>query len=90
MIPTRSAVSGEEHGATLLSGLPRELAELRLIQRVETAGGLVEDQNIGLVHERLDDRDLLAIALRELPDRAVENALEARHERVASGDIDVP
>jgi hypothetical protein len=47
-----------------------------LKQRVEAAGRLVEDEQIGAVHERLDHAELLAVALGELADRAVEDRSE--------------
>ena len=52
-------------------------------ERVEAAGRLVEDEQLGPVHERLHDPDLLAVPLRELADRAVEDAVEALAELVA-------
>ena len=52
--------------------LAQEVLELVLHQRVEAAGGLVEDQQLGLVHERLDQADLLTVPLGQLLDGPVQ------------------
>jgi len=76
-------VRGEEHGAAVGGSLPRQPAELALVQRVEPGRGLVEDQDVGRVHEGLDDPELLAVSPRELAEGAVEHAAEAFDELVA-------
>ena len=43
-----------------------------LEQRIETRRGLVEDEQLGSVHERLHERDLLPIPSRQRSDRPVE------------------
>ena len=63
-------------------------AELVLQQRVEPARRLVEDEQLGTVHERLHEPELLAVALRELADRPVEHDAEALDERVPQPRID--
>jgi hypothetical protein len=40
------------------------------------------------VHERLDDSDLLAVSLRQLPDRPVEDDAEALAERIPKLGVD--
>ena len=40
------------------------------LPRVEAVGGLVEDQHLGLVDERLGESDALAVALGEVPEQA--------------------
>ena len=54
-----------------------ELVELLLHERVEPAGGLVEDQQLRPVEERLDQADFLPVAAREVADRSVEIGGEA-------------
>ena len=62
--------------------------EALLDERVEARDRLVEDQQLRLVHERLDETELLAIARRELADRAVELGVEASGELVAQAPVD--
>ena len=69
-------------------GLAHEQAELVLQQRIEPARRLVEDEQLGTVHERLHEPELLAVALRELADRPVEHDTEALDERVPQPRID--
>jgi len=52
--------------------------EAALHERVEAGDRLVEDQQLGLAHERLDQPDLLAVAGRELAHRPVQVGPEAR------------
>ncbi len=63
---------GEEDGPSLLLDLPDNLQELFLNQRVEAAGGLVEDQKRRLVEHGLYQPDLLLVAPAEAPHRALE------------------
>ena len=70
-------VGREEHGPSLGDGLADEPLELVLHQRIEAGGRLVEDQQLGPVHERQHQADLLPVALRQLPRRTIENDLEA-------------
>ena len=62
-------------------GFRDERVERLLDQGVETDGRLVEDDQVGPVHEGLDESDLLAVALRERLDRSVDVEFEARRER---------
>ena len=52
----------DRHRAPLADQSP----DVVLSQRVEPAGGLVEDQDLRIVHERGDHADLLPVALREV------------------------
>ena len=74
-------VRGEQDGAAVGSGLVDERVEGALHQRVEPVGRLVQDEEVGPVHERLDEADLLSVALRQGGDRPVELELEALRER---------
>jgi len=47
------------------------VAHLDDLDRVETAGRLVENEELGLVHDRLPDANALSIAVREIRDRLV-------------------
>ena len=91
MIPTRSAVCwtsssewDERKTVRPSAAVSRNsVAHLRLQQRVEPTRRLVEHGELGPVHERLHDPDLLPVAARQLPDRAVEHDPEPLAERVA-------
>jgi hypothetical protein len=76
-------VRREEHGAPLAGRLAQEGVERLLDERIEPRGGLVEDEQLGPVHERLHEPDLLAVPLREGADRAIEVELELLRERLA-------
>ncbi|NYD44421.1 hypothetical protein BJY14_000404 [Actinomadura luteofluorescens] len=52
-------VAGHEHGLPGVAGLGHHLQEHLLHQGVQAGGGLVQDQQFGVVHERLDQADLL-------------------------------
>jgi hypothetical protein len=83
-------VGGQEHRAPRLPRLTDQLEELPLHQRIESAGGLVEDQQVGVAHERLDDPDLLAVAVRERPDPTFEVQLQALGQEHDSPPLDAP
>ena len=76
-------VRGEEDRAAALGGLGDELVERLLHERVEAARRLVEDEQVGIVHERLDEPDLLPVSAGELLDPAVEVEVEPFREGVA-------
>ena len=83
----RQRVRGEEDGPALRDDLPEQRVEALLHQRVEPGDRLVEDQQLRLVHEGLDQPELLAVAGRELAHRAVQLRVEALRQRVAhAGD----
>ena len=62
--------------------------EAALDERVEPGDRLVEDQQLGLVHERLDQPELLAVAGRQLVDRPVQLRAEALGQLVAQPPVD--
>src|SRR3954454_19060437 len=59
-------VTREEHRPAGAARLADEVEERLLDERVEARGGLVEDEEVGLVLERNDEADLLLVALRVL------------------------
>lgn len=58
----RQRVAGQEHGPTFGRHVVHQVVELLLDERIETGAGLVEDDQVGAVHERLGEPDLLAVA----------------------------
>src|SRR6266508_59844 len=60
--------------------LADQLLDVLLAEGVEPAGRLVEDQQLGIVHERRDDADLLLVSLGEVVDGPVELETEAIRE----------
>ena len=58
-------VRAEEHGLPGGLRVAEHAVELLLHERVEPAGRLVEHEQLGLVHERLDESELLLVALRQ-------------------------
>jgi hypothetical protein len=80
MIATRSqtrSTSGRtcEERKTLAprpSALVDQGEERLLDERVQALGGFIEDEQVGLVHERLDQAELLLVAVGELADPPVE------------------
>ena len=91
MIPTRSAVSctssseWDERNTVppVGGGLPQESRTSFCRSGSSPEVGSSSTTSSGPVHERLDEPDLLAVALRELADRAVEDDPEPLDERVA-------
>ena len=74
-------VGGEEHGAAAVPDLPDQLEELALDEGVQPRGRLVEDEQVGVVHECLHDADLLAVAVRERADADVQVEIESLGQR---------
>ena len=62
-------VGGEEDGVARGEGLD-EGADLAHLVGIESDGGFVEDEDIGIVDEGLGEADALAVALGELADEA--------------------
>ena len=60
-------MGGEQHGAVLAVGTYK-FADFNELVRVETGGGLVEDEDLGVVDEGLRDADTLFEAARQRPD----------------------
>ena len=81
-------VAGEEDGAALGGDLAHHRLELSLHQRIETGARLVHDQHVGLVHERLDQPDLLPVPRRQVADLLGEIGVEPFGERVDEVPVD--
>ena len=60
-------VGGEQHGAVLAVGADK-FADFNELVRIETGGGLVQNQHFGVVDERLRDADTLFVTARQGPD----------------------
>ena len=67
--------------------LGEQRVETLLDERVEPCDRLVEDQQLGLVHERLNQAELLAVTGRELPHRASELRAEALGQLIAQAPV---
>jgi hypothetical protein len=61
-------MAGQEHGGSRPGQLPDQPLELVLEQRVQAAGWLVQDEQVGAVDDGLDDADLAPVAGAQLPD----------------------
>ena len=88
MLDLVERVRREEGRPAVGGSLAQERSELLLQKRVEPARRLVEDNELGPVHERLDDADLLAVALGELSDGALERDAEPLDKLVAKAPFD--
>src|SRR5258708_2948662 len=62
VLDLREDVRRKEHCRATFSRFVQKLVELLLIERVEPAGGLVEDQQLRPVHESEEDAELLLVA----------------------------
>ena len=78
----------EKDGPPFLPHLVEQGVELVLDERVETGRGLVQDQQVRPVHERLDEGDLALVARRELPYLAREVARQSFGELIDQGPVD--
>ena len=76
----------KEHRRPARARLADQLVEDLLVQRIESPGGLVEDEQRRPMHEREDEQQLLLVAMRVLAvtpaEIEVEPLGEARHDRV--------
>ena len=70
---------GEEDRLPTATELEDEVLHLARAERIEARGRLVEDEELGVVHERLREAETPRHALRELSRRPVRHALEADH-----------
>ena len=70
-------MAGQEHCGPGVGQLPGQLLELVLQQRVQAAGRLVQDEQLGAVDDRLDDADLAPVAGAQLPDPPARVEVEA-------------
>ena len=87
VLELREHVRAEEDREPVCAGLAHELVEGLLEDRVQPARRLVEHHELGPVLEGLHDPDLLLVALRELPGRAVERQVEAAGQRPGGGEV---
>ena len=69
-------MGGHEHGAALGSEPADQLDDVAALHRVEPVQRLVEQEQLGRVHERLGELDALSHALREAPDASFRGVLE--------------
>src|SRR5262249_5182707 len=68
---------GAENDGVLAGKVVDELAGLDDLLGVEAGGGLIEDQNVRVVNERLSEAHALAISARELADEFVTDVTES-------------
>ena len=66
----------QQHGA-LATEAPYQTANLHTLVRIEPLGQLIEDQHVRFVQDRSRQTDALPIALRTLPDGAIEDLTQA-------------
>lgn len=72
--------AGQQDGGPSVDELPDQGLELLLQQRVETGSGLVEDQELRPVNDRLHDAHLAAVAGAQLTDGSCRDQIEAAQE----------
>src|SRR6185369_1144541 len=77
VLDVREEVAGEEHGLPALLELEDEVLDLPRGDRIEAAGGLVEDDDCGIVDERLAEADAPGHALGVLAQLALAGVGEA-------------
>ena len=80
----------EEDGLASVTGLVDEVVELVLHERVEARGGLIEDEQLGPVHERLDEAELALVAGGEVGHLALQVAVQPLGELVDVGQSTPP
>jgi histidinol dehydrogenase len=71
----------QQHGHALVLEVADDVEQFRRRLRVETGGGLVEDEQLRSMHERQQQADLLTVPLRQLVDRAIEADVEPLDQR---------
>ncbi len=76
-------VRRQEDGAAVGDSLAHDVREFVLEQRVQAGGRFVQHQQVGAVHERQHDADLLPVTFGQRVDRAVQLRVEAFGELVA-------
>ena len=84
----RQGVRGQEHRAALGADLAEERVKALLHEGIQTGDRLIQDQQLGFVHEGLDQSELLSVAGRQLADRAIEIGVEALGQGVAHARVD--
>ncbi len=85
-----SVCDDKKHGPACGADLAQQRVEALLHERIQPGDRLIQDQQLGLVHERLDQAELLPVAGRELADRSIEVCVEALDQRVTQPPIDAP
>src|SRR5882724_905548 len=65
-----------ENNGLVLAHLAYERAHLVLLVRIEPVGGLIQDQHLRIVDQRLREAGAVAEAFRKRIDRLPENALQ--------------
>src|SRR5579859_1651055 len=70
-------VRGKEDRRPALARFPHQSVELLLVQGIESACRLVEDEQIGAVHERQNQTKLLLVAPGVLPKTLAKVEIEA-------------
>src|SRR5262249_25829069 len=80
-------VRGEEDRLAARPRLLHRLPKSHLHQRIEAAGRLVQDQQVGATRERGNELHFLAVALRERTHLLVRVELEALDQQVAVGPV---
>ena len=83
-------VRGKENGATLVARLRHHRFEDLLVERIEAAGRLVEDQHARAVHEGLDQHHLALVSGRVLAELAAQVEVETLDELLEIGAVDPP
>ena len=72
----RKDVRAQNHRVLACEALD-ELPDLDDLDGVQTDGGFIEDQHLGIMHERLRKAHTLAVAFREVPDDPLADLREA-------------
>ncbi len=83
-------VRGEKHRGPAVACLGDHGQELVLHQRIEPAGRLVEDQEVGPWRERQEQGDLSSVARREVAGGPIEIDLQALGDRVHARHVQAP
>jgi len=78
-LDVRDDVRGEDDDA-LAGKLGEEIAEAHALFGIETRGGLIHDEELGVVEKRLCDADALAHAAREPSKRTMARIREIHHD----------
>ena len=84
----RQRVRRQEHRAALGAHLSQQRVEALLDERIQPGDRFVQDQQLGLVHEGLDQADLLPVPGRQVADGAIDIGAEPLDQRVAHARID--
>ena len=81
LLHLREDVARDEHGPALGAEAPQEVAHLDDPGGIEAVGGLVEDQQRGILEQRRGDAEALLHPQRVGPDHVVRAGREARRDR---------